>query len=177
MTCQPIIHLDITMRKEHIQKGMTIVEMLMYMAIFAILMTVLTQIFTSSLDVQLESKSTSSVQQDGQYMLSRLSYDLKRAQSVSIPANFGQPTGALQISIDGTTYTYSTDLNDNFTITNDQGTNNLNSTGTTVTNVSFLRIGNPGGKSTIQITYQVNSTTQQVSGYKRQTFQTTVSLR
>ena len=163
---------------KNLQRGITLVEMLMYMVIFAILMTVLTQIFISSLNVQLESKSTSSVQQDGTYILSRMSYDIKRAQSVVVPASYGQATGTLQLVIDGSNYTYSTDLNNNFTLTNAQGTTFLNSAESTVTNLTFIRIGNPGGKSTIQMSFQVNSTTkQQVSGEQSRIFSTTISLR
>lgn len=163
--------------KKQVEKGITLVEMLMYMAIFAILMTVLTQIFISSLDVQLESKSTSSVEQDGTYILSRMSYDIRQAQSVVIPATYGQPTGTLELVINGINYTYSTDLNNNLTLTNNQGITFLNSAESTVTNVSFTRIGNVGGKSTIELSFQLNSTTQQNSGYQHMPFTTTVSLR
>jgi len=64
------------------QRGLTLVEMLLYMAVFSILLTVLLQIFFSALDVQLESKATSGVDQDGTYIMARLTYDIQRAQAV-----------------------------------------------------------------------------------------------
>lgn len=160
-----------------LQKGLTIVEMLMYMAIFAVLMTILTQVFLSTLDVQLESKATSSVSQDGSYMLARLSYDIKRSQAVLSPTTYGQPSNTLQLNENGITYTYTTDTNGNLLIVNNQGTNYLNSADTTVNNLSFTRIGNVGGKSTILLSFQVKSTTQRVQGYQTSNFQTAVSLR
>lgn len=163
--------------KSHLQKGVTIVEMMLYMAIFAILMTVLTQIFVSTLDLQTESKATSSVQQDGGYILSRLTYDIQRAHAVTLPAIYGIASPTLQITINGISYTYGLDANKNLVLSNDQGTSNLNSADTTVQSISFMRIGNSGGKSTIQISYQIRGTTQRVQGYQTQSFQTTVSLR
>src|SRR5258708_14824797 len=68
------------------ERGFTLVEMLIYMGIFSLMLIALTQIFTSIIDVQLESQSNGSVSQDGQYILSRLSYDISRAQDIATPS-------------------------------------------------------------------------------------------
>ncbi|HUD44122.1 MAG TPA: hypothetical protein VMR41_01125 [Patescibacteria group bacterium] len=160
-----------------LQKGTTIIEMMMYMVIFAILMTILTQIFTSILDSETESKATSSVEQDGAYLLSRLSYDVKRAQAVISPTTYGVASTSATLNIGGINYTYSSSPSGNMILINNQGTNVLNSSDTTIANLTFKRIGNVGGKSTLIINYQMVGTTQRVQGYERRNYQTTVSLR
>src|SRR3989338_7347848 len=47
------------------QKGVSMVELVLYMAILSVLLTILTSVFVSALDVQSESQATSSVEQDG----------------------------------------------------------------------------------------------------------------
>ncbi len=159
------------------QRGFTLVEMLLYMGIFSILMIVLMQIFISAIDTQLTSKATSSVDQDGAYILSRLSYDISRAQAVIAPSSYGSGSNNLTIQIGGSDYTYSLDSNDNLIVTNTYGTNQLNSVDTTLNNLTFTRIGNPAGKDTIQMSFQLKSTTQRNTGYELRNFTTTVSLR
>ncbi len=158
-------------------KGFTLVEMLLYMAIFSILMGVLIQIFFSAIDTQLTSKATSSVDQDGAYILSRLNYDISRAQAVTSPSSYGVGASSLSLQIGGASYTYSLDSNENLVLNNTYGINQLNSVDTVLSNLSFTRIGNPGGKDTIQLNFQLKSTTQRNTGYELRNFTTTVSLR
>src|SRR5260221_6706185 len=67
------------------EAGFTMVELLLYMGIFSILLVVLIQLFTSILSLHLEPQATSSVDQDGAAILSRLSYDIHKSASISSP--------------------------------------------------------------------------------------------
>lgn len=166
--------------KLKISNGFTLVELLIYMALLAIFLITLTGIFVNILEVQLESDATSAVDQDGRFILARLNYDINRATSVSTPSSFGSPgINNLSILISGDTYSYATS-GENMQLTNILGTNNLNSSETTVTNLNFQRIANtsiPGTRDTIKIQFTINSKTQRAQGAETKTFTTTVGLR
>ena len=158
-------------------KGFTLVEMLVYMGIFSILMGVLVQIFFSAIDIQLTSRATSSVDQDGAYILSRMDYDISRAQAVTLPSNYGVGSNTLTLQIGSFPYTYSLDSNNNLVLSNPNGINQLNSADTTLSSLTFTRIGVPGGNDTIQLNFQLKSTTQRSTGYETRDYTTTISLR
>ena len=158
------------------KKGFTLVELLIYIGMLSILLTVLTQIFGSILDAQLEGEATSSVQQDGRFILSRLTYDIRRTNNIVVPAVLGTQSTSLQLTIGGVNYTYAINSG-NLELTNNLGANNLNSGDATVSNLNFTRLGNTGGKNTIQITYTVTSKVVRPKGQEIKNFQTTIGVR
>lgn len=164
------------MKKTNHTQAFTLIELLIFMALFSIIIFLLTDLFSATLQVKTESEATSAVQEDGSYILSRLMYDIPRASAVSIPASLGATGQSLQITIDGINYSYGLS-GGNLTITNNYGTNVLNSTETTVSSVSFKRLGNGNGKDTIQIQFTVTSTAIRNSGAESRSLQTTVGLR
>src|SRR5207253_6251537 len=89
------------------KRGFTLVELLIYMGILAILIYVLTDILYSFVSTQASSESNAAVTQDGRYIYSRLIYDINRAQSVSGPANLGDSSNNISLVINGTNYSYS----------------------------------------------------------------------
>mgnify|MGYP001605177278 FL=1 len=160
------------------QKGVTIIELILYMAILSILITMLTSVFVSALDVQSESNATSSVEQDGNYILARLAYDIHRAQSINIPGTNGATNDNFQIVVGGVNYTYSLDPSNNLILTNDLGVYNLNSYGTSASAFLVQRYGNAGGvENTLKINFIITSRTKRVSGLEKKDFQTNLSLR
>lgn len=158
------------------QKGFTLVELVVYMGIFTILLFVLTSLFTSMLDTQLETNSLSSVQQDNRFIMTRLTRDIQAADSITIPATIGASTSNLEIVINGATYTYSL-AGDNLTLVNGLGTNVLNNFDTSISNLSFLRLGNTAGKNTITVSLTSTSKTQKASGPEVKNIKFTVGTR
>ena len=169
------------MKKVHLtlQKGVTILELVLYMAILSGLLVILTSIFVAALDVQMESSATSSVEEDGNYILAKLAYDIHRAQSISIPpSNGATSTGSFEIVIDGINYTYATDANNNLILTNNTGANNLNNYNSGISNFSIQRLGNAGGaEDTLRISFVITSRDKRISGYEVRNFSTNLSLR
>lgn len=160
------------------QKGVTVVELLLYMAILSVLLTILTSVFVSALDVQSESQASSSVEQDGNYVLARLAYDIHGAQGINIPAVNGATSNNFQIAVNGVNYTYSVDVNNNLILTNDLGVNNLNNYGSSVSALLVQRLGNVGGvEDTLRVNFTVTSRTKRSSGFETKDFQTNFSLR
>lgn len=158
------------------QSAFSLIELVIYMAIFSLLLTVLFSMFTSIFTVQMESQATSSVEQDGRFILSRLMYDMNRAQAIVAPANLGDEGSTLQLTIEGIDNSYNLD-GDALVLTNNQGTNQLNSFNTKVSNLVFKRLGNLSGKHTIKISFTISSRLGQNAPYEQENFQTTVGLR
>lgn len=156
-------------------RGSTLVEMLIYMGIFSILLVVFLQIFSMTLDSQKESQNTSSIAQDGKFIIARLSYDIPEAQTIVSPTLGGQDS-ILQLTKGSDTYTYGI-TNNNLTLTTGSEIDRLNSANTTVSNISFKRLGNSGGKNTIQVRFTITGIVLGNKNSDTETFQTTIGQR
>lgn len=163
------------------QKGFTLIELLIYMAIFSTLLAVMTDIITSSLQIQLETKATSTVQTDGSYIISKLEYDLHRAKKITAPAGLGNTnsTPELTLNISGKEYTYSV-INDDLHVISDDTDYVLNSYDSRISGFNIERIGNSTTTSdldTVQINFMITSKTKSKSGNEQRTYRTTIGLR
>lgn len=144
----------------------------MYAGIFTILLLVLTQIFTSILDAQLESEATSSVEQDGRYVLARLTWDVHSAQDITTPSDYGVPSLGLKLITNSLESTYSLSNGSLFL-----GADVLNSSETGVSNLSFTRLKNNYGKDSLTIAFTLTSKTVRKGGPEIRNFKTTIGLR
>lgn len=161
------------------QSGFTLIEILLYMGIFSILIIVLFTLLTSIFDVQLESKSTASVSNDGRYILNRFAYDIGRADSISSPISTGSQSLSLEFITGGTTYTY-TLSNGNLMLTNNTlgATDQLNSFNTFVSDVNFLRLSDTNAiYDTVSFSFTLVSKTQRRGGEVMRSFKTTIGTR
>lgn len=161
-------------------KGFTLLELLIYMGLFTVLISILAGVFTAVLNVQLESQAVSSVQQDGRYILSKLSYDLHQVQNssdVTTPATIGQTSSSLQITINSTNYLYAVDGSGNLTITSGGSTDQINSYDTNISGFSVTRLGSSGNNPTFRIQFTITSRVEKNSGYETQSFDTTLGIR
>ncbi|MGE5041957.1 MAG: PilW family protein [Candidatus Levyibacteriota bacterium] len=156
--------------------GFTLVELVVYMGIVSVFMLVLTDILVAVLDTRTASESTSQVTQDGRYIYTRLIYDINHAESVSTPLNLGDTSNSLVATINGTVYTYSLQ-NGNLMLSAPGSSDQLNGNDTSVSGLSFKRIGNAGGKNTFQILFTVASRIIRHGPVDREVFQTTAGLR
>ncbi len=167
------------MKKQYLpcKKGFTLIELVLYMGILVLLIGVLSSIFSAIISVQLDSTATSSVDQDGRYLLAKFTHDVASASAILIPANPGDQTNTLQITINSINYTYSLDSNNNLQVVNNSTneTNVLNSYDTTISGLTFTRIGSGGNNDTVQITYTVTSRIKDKTGQQEtKNFTTTV---
>lgn len=157
-------------------KGFTLIELIIYIALLTTLITVFTQIFTSILETQRESEATSSVQQDGRYLLLRLAYDIHRASAITLPALPGDTSSTLILVIDGQNFTY-TQNGTNLTLTNNLGTDFLNSPESLLSGLTFQRLGNLSGKNSVTVSFTETSQAQESRGPEIKNFSTTVGIR
>ncbi|HJQ08395.1 MAG TPA: prepilin-type N-terminal cleavage/methylation domain-containing protein [Candidatus Saccharimonadales bacterium] len=158
------------------QAGFTLVELLIVMALMGVLLMMITDMFASVLSVQTESEAHAATVEDGRFILSRLSYDVHHASSITTPGSLGGSGATLAIVIGGVTNTYSLS-GGNLRLVNNFGTNLLNSSETTVSGLNFQRIGNVGGDDTIRISFTVTSKAAPKVGPKTQAFTLTTGRR
>lgn len=159
-----------------LRRGFTLIELIVYMGLMSIFLLTLTEIFLSVLDVQTESQQNSSVEQDGKYILARLNYDISQASTITSPASLGQSANAATLVISGVNYTYD-GSGSSLILTNNYGASQINSDGSTISNVSFSRLGNSGGKNSLQIKFRLTSSSNRNAGREMRDFQTTLGTR
>lgn len=141
-------------------RGFTLVELLISMGIMTILLVILTEVFGSILNMRVGSEAVSAIAQDSRFVLSRLSYDVGRATSITTPA-IGQDSSTLTLVIDGVDYVYSLSGN-NLTLSVNGGASSVvNSNGTSLSALTFTRNANLGTKNNITLNATLVATTKQ----------------
>lgn len=152
-------------RHKH-NSGFTLTELLVYMGIFSIILVIITQMFISILQAQLDTQSTSSVEQDSRFLVQRFIYDVQRASAVTNPTS-GQ-SNSLTLTINGQPYIYQI-IGNNLLI---NSTIKLNSHDTNIQNLIFSRSGN-----SVSIGGTVISQIMKSSGSEVRNIITTTNLR
>jgi hypothetical protein len=144
------------------QSGVTIVELLVYMGIFMGFLVLLSGMFVSTLDVQQTATDTARIEQDSQYLYSRLQYDINRATAVTTPANDGDTSQTLALTTATGNISYILD-NNQLKLVSAAGTNVLTSPEIMATSVSFQKLGDGGDAKSIRIQLNLQSTKPGVS--------------
>jgi len=158
------------------KKGFTLVELLLYMGIFSILLMVFVQVFVSIIDVQLSGQETSSVNQDGRFLISRLLFDINRAQAITLPSVYASSSGTLQLTINSSSYTYSVS-NGILNLAALGNTDVLTSIDTSISGFTVKRFSNTKGKDSVQIIFTLTGNTTNHTHTKSQVFETAGGLR
>jgi hypothetical protein len=158
------------------QRGVTFVELLLVMGLLSIFLVVLTSIFTATLDVQNQTDAYSAVVSDGRFIMARINYDIAISTGISSPTSLGVTSTTLALVTATNSYTYALSSG-NLLLTDNTGSANLNSSGTVVSNLSFTKLGNTGGKNTTRYTFTLTSTAKHDGRTDSQTFTSTAGRR
>lgn len=124
--------------------GTTIIELLIYMALLVIFLTVLMDVFVTTLDFKLQTESVSALNQDTRYILAKISYDVYNAKTFTVTAG-GQELDLTNYN--GTINRYTVSGGD--ILLNSVKLNGLD---TKVGSISFTKIG-----ATVQVTLNMQS--------------------
>lgn len=155
------------------KSGFTLVELLLVIGIMGILMTILFQVFGSILNMKLRSEATTAVAQDGRYLLARLSYDISRATSVSIPNST-----TLNLGIDGTTYSYALDGSTLELTVGAGASEQVTSVLSQINSISFEQLTDIGTKKMVRIVISIAPSIIQQGGVSgERTLTTTIATR
>jgi hypothetical protein len=138
----------------------------------SIILLLVVRVFTQALDVSQESRTVSSVERDARTIDGRLRYDLARATDVTLPALPGVIGNGLQLTIAGTTATY--------TVSNGVlylDGNRVNSPDSQVSSMTFERLGTATTSASIQVKYTLHSIESRIGvGTESASFQTSYPL-
>jgi len=137
-----------------INEGFTLIELLLYMALMIIFLGVLTDLFVSTLDLKKESEAVSAVEEDGRFILSRFVYDANQNGAESIITNYSL-------------------VNNNLILNGEK----LNSSESKVTEATFLKLGNLGGKQSVQAKFKLESLVERQNGPEIREYQITLGSR
>jgi hypothetical protein len=128
------------------------------MGLVAAFLVILSGLFTAILETQLDTQSRSALDQGGQYLLNRLSYDIRRADSITLPASIGNTGQQLSLVIDGVTYSYFL-ANQKLQLTVGASTYTITPFDLWVSGFTVARRGNAGGKPVIDVSLSLTSLT------------------
>lgn len=163
--------------KQNREKGTTLIELLIYIGLLAIFLSVLTSLFGTAVEIFISTQSTSGIAIDSTYLLSKMKYDIQRAESISNPVVQGGSGSTLSLVIDGGTYSYSVDVNGNLVYSNPSGTFFLNSYLARISSLNFTKLGNPGGiEETLKIDMILSSRVEQAKGEEISNISTAIAL-
>ena len=87
-------------------KGTTFVEVLLYIALLSIVIIFITDIILQTLSFMIESRNISYLDSDARFISTKLRNDIRRADSISIPATIGETTEELHFVFDTENYSY-----------------------------------------------------------------------
>lgn len=87
------------------QFGFTLVELLVYFGLFSILLVVMTSVFISMLEQRTEDTAQSFLQQESQYLLTKLKSLVYEADTIVLPADPGDSGTSLSFQAQGVTKT------------------------------------------------------------------------
>lgn len=157
-------------------KGITIVELMIYLGLSIVMLLVLSQLFVAILEESVKVQNYSAVQTDGRYVLGRLKMQLNNADLVSVPTNLGDSAGELVLTEDGTTYHYYIN-NEQLYLNDGTGDYLVSDLDTRITNMLFTRTGNTDGKPVILIEFTSSSGVAGTAQYESQTYKGAGGLR
>lgn len=78
--------------------GFTLIEFIIYAGLTSMLIALMSQVFLATLGIRTESQNTTNIEQDGRYMVSRMTYDIRRAKSIDAPVS-GQTQSTMTLTI------------------------------------------------------------------------------
>ena len=158
------------------EKGLTLIETVIYMGLLSILLVVLTDMLVSILDLRLETQAVSAVDQDGKFIIQRLNYDVSRSDSITTPANPGDTSSTLVLDIDGESYTYSISGNQ-LDLTNNSGTQSLSGSESIISDLEFRKLGPAAKRTVVQTEFTVTSDAELNKGTEVRNFRTVFGVR
>lgn len=109
------------------QSGFTMIELLMYLGLYSILIIIVTQLFLTLIESRTEAENLTRLQQESRYITQRLTYDIRRADQITLPAQVGQSGNQLELSINGDTLRYQVNTNGFLELVSPSGTASISS--------------------------------------------------
>lgn len=168
--------------KPKLNSGLTMIELLVYLAIFSIVLSITIQIMSGSFGIFAKTRSVRGLTTSGSSIIERMSYNIRKSTGLGMTGNtFGVTPGSLSVQLEDSggvvrTYYYTVDAaTSRITETIDSGSPQfLHGPGQTVTNFTVSQI--TAGDS-LGININLTLTDNRLSPAQSETFTTTTLMR
>lgn len=162
----------------HLQKksGFTLVELLVYFGLFSILLVVLSSVFITMLEQQTQDTAQSALQQESEYILTKLKYEINNADEIVMPASPGATLQSLTLRTDGTEKVFSL-VNSQLVYTFDTVAWQMTSNEIMVTDLEFENQTGTSLHQTVGIHVEMRTNLPQERTSYNRIINTTVTLR
>lgn len=158
-------------------QGATLIELVVYLALFSIVLLISIDLMVMSSETGAESSAKNSLNQDSNFILNRMEYDMQRAESIFAPTAPSQVTNYLWLTIGGQDYVYFVNLNKVQLYINGTWHDLSSSFVTAPSAMRFENVGTATTKSTIKAKITLRSTDTPKGGPLEKTFETVFGLR
>lgn len=164
------------MRKNQKVPGVTLIEVLIVMTILPLLLILVSSMFGTFIEGQERAVAQAAINQEQQYLLERLAYDMDQATAIVLPASNGTTGTTLRLQQGATTVDYTPSAKALVRIASG---NNARVTSTRVLLDSFSvqRLGNSTGKTSVRLTFALSSTVSAQLKIPSREIMTTYTLR
>jgi hypothetical protein len=151
------------------KKGVTLVELLIYLGLSSMMLVILGELFVSILNESMETQNYSAVQTDGRYVTARLRYVVNNADSIATPANLGDTSNEL-VAVNGANQYHYYLNGDKLYLNDGSGDYLVSNLDSKITDLEFSRQGNAGGKPVITVSFKASSGIEGTAQHESQTF-------
>lgn len=158
-------------------KGFTLIELLIYTSILVVVLAFTGEYLYSIGQARLNNTARIEVTQGAQFVIGKLKNDISESESIVSPID-SNPSIYLMLSLpEDHSVAYNT-IGNQIQRSYDSESFSITSNQIQVSNLSFQKIANDGGKETIQVKFTLTSVAQLSGGRNvSEDFQTTISRR
>lgn len=159
----------------NLQKGFTVIELLIYVVLFAIILSTATFLFFQSKTLEAQVVQNQVVEQNARVMLLEMTQTVRSVASVTSPV-LGSSAAVLALNNDAIIYAVANGI---LQKTDAGQTYNITSDAVTVQNLTFTTRGQVGKPPTVSMSFTLKSNTllPGQSDYIAKNYQTTIQLR
>ncbi len=166
--------------KKHSQRGTSLIEVILYIALFSIIIFVVVDLLITSGSLKTESESQSGLLIDAGFITSRLNYEIRNSDTITTPVLAGPATTSLTLTSGSETHTFSlsgSNLLYQKTVGVTTTSANLNTDLTNVSNLSFQALGSVGGKLSVKINFALTDVKATQQGNQTKNYEIVVTTR
>lgn len=158
------------------KNGFTLIEILVYFTLVSVILLIVVDLFIRISESSIKSTAKSEINIEGEYLIRRLAYDIRKADDIVFPANPGQDGNVMWLVLDGQSYIYRSDgTSMELLVTPSASFVDITSNLVEITGLTFRNIG--GGKPTVKIILTLETTKEPKDGPETKNFETVISLR
>jgi len=158
-----------------LNRGFTLVEFILYFGLSSILLVVVASLFLTMLDARSTIAAVTSLDRDGQYIMGRLQYDVRRSTEVLAPLNPGDTAQQLQLTTPDGPISYQ--LVDQILMLQTDDSPMTLHVDTTVESFQVTRLGTTEGTPMLRVELTLQSPTIETTGQRTRSYVTTIGLR